>query len=169
MNAPYHGHIAPLMLPPECGVEAVHWPLIGQGALQFFGLTLYQARLWAGPDFELAQYTRMPFVLAMDYQRKLSGQAIAERSLVEMRRIGRYSEAQASGWLSKMQQAFPDVRAGDRLSGQHDGQGEVRFAHNGESTAQWQDADFVRLFFGIWFASNTVAPALRAALAGQRT
>lgn len=166
MNAPYHGHLAPLTPPPECGAQAGHWALIGQGALRFFGLTIYQARLWAPAGFDVQHYARLPFVLAMDYQCTLSGQAIAERSLAEMRRIGRFSEAQASGWLAKMQQAFADVRAGDRISGQHDGQGEVRFAFNGETSAQWQDADFARLFFGIWLSPATVAPGLRAALAG---
>lgn len=139
---------------------------MGQGALQFFGVSVYQARLWAAPGFDVERYTRLPFVLAMDYQRKLSAQAIAERSLAEMRRIGRFSDAQASQWLAKMHQAFADVQSGDRISGQHDGQGEVRFACNGVPTGQWSDSDFARLFFGIWLSPLTVAPNLRALLTG---
>jgi hypothetical protein len=166
VNAPYHGHIAPLAPPPECGVAAAQWQLIGQGALQFFGVSVYQARLWAAPGFDADRYTCLPFVLAMDYQRRLSAQVIAERSLAEMRRIGSFTEAQASQWLPKMRHAFGDVQAGDRISGQHDGQGELRFARNGQLSGEWIDPDFARLFFGIWLSPLTVVPTLRALLTG---
>lgn len=166
MNAPYHGHIAPLMPPPECGAEAARWSLLAQGTLQFFGLTVYQARLWAGAGFEPQRYERLPFVLALDYQCQLASVALAERALAEMRRIGSFSSEQASQWLQRMRQAFPDVRCGDRLSAQHDGLGEVRFAHNGLLTGQWQDQAFARLFFGVWFSNGALAAGLLDAPAG---
>ena len=68
--------------------------------------------------------------------------------------------------LALMKQAFPDVAAGDRLLGFHDGQGQVRFFRNGEPTAQIDDVDYARLFFGIWLAPQTSAPALRESLLG---
>lgn len=102
----------------------------------------------------------------MTYARKLEGRAIAERSVAEMRRVGAFTDAQARDWLSRMTQAFPDVAAEDRLLGLNEADGTVRFLHNGQPTANWQDALFARLFFGIWLAPQTSAPALRQALLG---
>ncbi len=140
--------------------------LQGTGELRFFGLRVYVARLWAAAAIRPEDYARQAFALELRYDRKLEGEAIAERSLAEMRRVGPLSEEQARRWLGLMKQAFPDVAAQDRLLGLHDGQGGVRFFHNGRLTASVDDADYARLFFGIWLAPQTSAPALRAALLG---
>ncbi len=140
--------------------------LRGSGVLRFFGLRVYEARLWALPDFDADDYARQPFALELLYDRRLEGAAIAERSVAEMRRVGSFDEASAKRWLALMKQAFPDVAAGDRLLGLNDGQGDVRFFHNARPTAQTVDADYARLFFGIWLARQTSAPALRDALLG---
>ena len=141
--------------------------LQGSGVLRFFGLRVYEARLWTLPGFDADDYARRPFGLELAYDRRLEGQAIAERSVAEMRRVGSFDEAAGKRWLALMVKAFPDVVAGDRLLGLNDGAGEVRFFHNGRLTAQTVDADYARLFFGIWLARQTSAPALREALLGQ--
>jgi hypothetical protein len=87
---------------------------------------------------------QQPFGLELAYDRKLEGEAIAERSIAEMRRVGSFTAAQADQWLALMKQAFPDVAAQDRLLGLNDGQGEVRFFHNGQPTAQTRDAEYAR-------------------------
>ncbi|RZJ10517.1 MAG: hypothetical protein EOP39_08630 [Rubrivivax sp.] len=135
--------------------------------MRFFGLRVYEARLWTAPEFDADDYARRPFALELVYDRKLEGQAIAERSVAEMRRVGSFDEATAKRWLALMTQAFPDVTPQDRLLGLHDGQGEVRFFHNGRLTAQTVDAEYARLFFGIWLARQSSAPALRDSLLGK--
>lgn len=152
--------------PEELRADLPDARLVGTGVLRFFGLRVYEARLWAGPGFVPAQYARQPIALELLYDRKLEGQAIAERSVAEMRRIGAFSEEQARQWLALMTQAFPDVAAQDRLLGLSDGQGGVRFFHNARQTAQVRDAEYARLFFGIWLAEQTSAPALRKSLLG---
>jgi len=140
--------------------------LLGTGELRFFGLRVYVARLWAAAAVGPEDYARQVLALELTYDRKLEGEAIAERSVAEMRRVGPVSDEQARRWLGLMKQAFPDVEAQDRLLGLHDGQGEVHFFHNGRLTARIADADYARLFFGIWLAPQTSAPALRSALLG---
>jgi hypothetical protein len=108
-----------------------------------------------GPPRLSEDYARHPFALELVYDRKLEGAAIAERSIAEMRRVGSFTEEQARQWLELMKQAFPDVQAQDRLLGLNDGQGEVRFFHNGRQTAQLRDAEYARLFFGIWLSPQT--------------
>lgn len=141
--------------------------LVGRGTLRFFGLSVYEARLWAAPGFDGARYDGQPFALELQYTRKLEGPAIAERSIAEMKRVGSFTAAQSKDWLALMTRAFPDVAAGDRLTGVHIGDGEVRFFHNGKATAALTDATFARLFFGIWLAPQTSAPALRQSLLGS--
>ena len=141
--------------------------LQGEATLRYFGLRVYHARLWTLPEFRDSQANEQPLVLEIEYLRDLKGKAIAERSLQEMRRAGEIPQAQAQRWLTEMQQIFPDVKAGDRISGQLlPGQG-VRFWHNGRLAGQMDDALFARRFFGIWLASTTSEPDMRLALLGQ--
>ena len=58
------------------------------------------------------------------------------------------------------------MRAGDRITGVHlPGEG-ARFFVNGRLQGELRDADFARLFFGIWLSPRTSEPALREALLG---
>lgn len=156
-----------LALPSEVVPIVPKARLLGQGELRFFGLLVYEARLWGMEGFVADGYDRQPFALELQYARKLDGPAIAERSIAEMRRVGSFDEAQGKTWLALMMQAFPTVSAKDRLTGVHDGQGKVSFFHNGRLTASTTDRDYARLFFGIWLSPKTSAPALRAALTGH--
>jgi hypothetical protein len=140
--------------------------LVGRGLLRFFGLQVYDARLWAAPGFDASRYDTQPFALELVYARKLDGAAVAERSIAEMKRVGGFSAAQSKAWLATMTEAFPTLAAGDRLTGLHDGEGAVSFLHNGRPTAAVDDARFARLFFGIWLAPQSSSPALREALLG---
>lgn len=141
---------------------------LGQAQLRVWGFNVYQASLWATTDFRADDFARATFALELLYERDLSGAAIAQRSLQEMQRLGTIPPAQAQAWLGFMTRAFPDVKKGDRLTGVHQS-GNVTFLHNGRPTAQLRDADFARLFFGIWLSAQTSEPALREALlAGAR-
>lgn len=157
----------PTSMPPEVASSLSKAQLQGQASLRFFGLLVYDARLWTPPNFEADRYDSQAFGLELEYARKLEGPAIAERSIAEMKRIGDFSDAQSKAWLGVMLQAFPDVGAKDRLVGMHDGKGGVRFFFNGKPTATLADKDYARLFFGIWLSPRTSSPGLRASLIGQ--
>lgn len=141
--------------------------LIGQGTLRYFGLAIYDARLWADADFAPGRYDAHTFALELHYARSLGGAAIAQRSIAEMRRVGAFDEVQAKVWLDQLTQALPDVKAGDRLTGVRGPGGVTRFYSNGQPTLSIADPEFGRLFFGIWLSGNTSEPALRRELIGQ--
>jgi hypothetical protein len=103
-------------------------------------------------------------VLELSYLRSLSGTAIAERSIKEMRRVGPISAEQEARWLKAMQEAFPDVKAGDRIVGLHTPGTGARFWYNGQSRPAVPDTEFSRYFFGIWLHDNTSEPKLRTSL-----
>jgi hypothetical protein len=118
-----------------------------------------------------AGFSRQPlrpvgaFGLELSYLRSLKGQAIAERSIDEMRRGATLSVVQERNWLAAMRAAFPDVRAGDRITGVCTSPALARSSGSTAScVANVADAEFSRLFFGIWLAETTSEPRLRSAL-----
>jgi hypothetical protein len=69
-----------------------------------------------------------------------------------------------------MTQLFPDVAQGDRITGVQVPGVAARFFHNGKARGEVRDAEFTRLFFGIWLSSRTSEPKLRdALLAGMKS
>lgn len=136
----------------------------GQARMRFFAFDVYDARLWVAPGFKPRDYAQTPFALELTYLRKLDGRAIAERSLKEMRRQGSFAAEQEQRWLNAMEQAFPDVRDGDRLTGVHLPGTGARFLLNGQVRATISDPEFSRYFFGIWLSESTSEPQMRSQL-----
>jgi hypothetical protein len=157
----------PLMeAPREIQADLPDARLQGQARLRFFGLPVYDIRLWAATPLRGDDALRSSAALEIEYARKLLGPLIAERSLTEMQHIADIAAADGQRWLAMMKQLFPDVQAGDRITGVHrPGEG-ARFHFNGRFLGEVRDATFARLFFGIWLSPRTSEPALRAALLG---
>ena len=132
--------------------------------MRFFGFDVYDSSLWVAPGFKAASYAQSALILELTYLRSLGGQAIAKRSITEMRRSGPISAEQEQRWLAAMEQSFPDVKNGDRITGVHKPLIGASFWFNGTARAPINDAEFSRLFFGIWLSSATSEPALRTAL-----
>lgn len=140
--------------------------LRGQGRMRYFGLSVYDARLWSAEPVDAARWAEQPLTLELQYARSLVGREIAKRSLAEMRRQASIDQAQAQAWLAEMEAAFPDVKAGDRISGQYEPGAAAGFFFNGQPRRRIADARFARLFFGIWLSPQTSEPALREQLLG---
>jgi Chalcone isomerase-like len=154
-------------LPPEIAGELPGARLHGSGRLRVFGFQVYDARLWSPAAMGPELWATAPLALELQYLRKLDGQAIAERSLQEMRRQGEIATATAERWLGAMRSLFPDVAAGDRITGvQVPGTG-VRIFVNGTLKGEVRDTEFSRWFFGIWLSPRTSEPGMRDALLGS--
>ncbi len=157
-------------VPAELAAELPGARLQGSGRLRFFGLHVYDARLWTGERRAAAgDWAATPLALEIEYARRLVGAQIAERSLEEMRRQGAIDEADAARWLAEMKRLFPDVAAGDRITGIKVPGSAARFFVNGRYRGEVRDAEFTRRFFGIWLARESSQQALREALLGAGT
>jgi hypothetical protein len=160
---------APAVLEPPAPLAIVEdlqpLRLAGEGSYRWFGLLVYEARLWVGPrGYRDSEPGATPFVLELRYARDLQGSRIAEASAEQMEKVGAGSAAQRRTWLAAMLALFPDVRKHDRIAGRYTpGQG-VRFYLNGAPLGGLQDAEFAQAFFAIWLSPRTTAPALRSAL-----
>ncbi|PIT77210.1 hypothetical protein B9Z31_03470 [Limnohabitans sp. G3-2] len=132
--------------------------------LRVWGFEVYDARLWTPVGFRYGQAVQFPFALELQYLRKLEGAAIASRSIDEMRRVGSLSEAQVQNWQSAMRDLFPNVSAGERITGVNLPGIGAEFWVNGQRAGAIQDVAFARLFFGIWLDERTSEPQMRAQL-----
>jgi hypothetical protein len=150
----------------EVSAEISGARLQGQGKLTYFGLHVYDARLWAADGFKAADFLRAPLALELEYARTLYGKLIAERSLDEMKRGAEISEAKAAEWLTQLKTLFTDVNKGDRITGIQVPGVATRIFINGKLRGEVRDAEFTRLFFGIWLSPRTSEPKLRDALLG---
>ena len=132
--------------------------------LRVWGFEVYDARLWTPRGFRHSQAMQAGFALELQYLRKLEGSAIASRSIDEMRRVGSFTDAQAQTWLAAMRELFPNVSAGERITGVNlPGEG-AEFWVNGQRVGVVKDVNFARLFFGIWLDERTSEPKMRAQL-----
>lgn len=149
---------------PEVAANLPQASWSGSAQLRFFGMAIYQAQLWVGAGFRARDYGQFPLALSLTYQRRVSGQTLAERSLDEMQRQTTLNAAQQADWLSAMQTLFVDVAANDRLTGVHLPEQGARFFLNGRSLGEVADPVFSHRFFGIWLDTTTSHPDLRVAL-----
>ena len=147
--------------PPHIEEHLVQARSAGKGAYTWFGLRIYDAELWVG---EKGYQVGAPFGLELRYARKLDGAKIARASFDEMEKLGVGSPVQRAAWLARMNEIFPDVKEGTRLSGVNLGAGGARFYLDGKALASVPDPEFARAFFAIWLDPGTSARALRTAL-----
>jgi hypothetical protein len=80
------------------------------------------------------------------------GQAIAERSLAEMRRQGPIDAGPGGALAGHDAQLFPDVRQGDRLTAVNRPGVGWPFSPTASRAANVDEPAFARRFFGIWLA-----------------
>lgn len=142
--------------------------VIGEGVLTWFGLRIYQARLWAtGPGLSPDRPVDAEFALELEYARSLNGADIAKRSAEEMERLGHGDPASRLRWLDRMRALFPDVKRGDRIAGVNRPGSGARFYLNGDPLGSIDEPAFAEAFFAIWFDPRTTDPALRGELLGR--
>lgn len=138
--------------------------VVGGGRLTWLGFHAYDAVLYAA-NARFAD--NAPFALELTYARKFKGAAIAERSIVEIRKLGLADERELAEWQGLLAALFPDVVPGDRLTGVSQGDGALRFFHNGRALGVLNDERLRRAFFSIWLDPRTSAPDLRRKLLGD--
>ncbi len=141
--------------------------LAGEGQMRFWGLRIYDARLWVQPRFEPSAFDRLPLALELTYHRAFSGAAIAQRSIEEIQRQVPLSSEQSERWQRTLSRWIPDVQPGDRLTGLYQPGSGMRLWLGERDLGVVHDAELARLFFGIWLSPRTSEPGLRGALLGR--
>ncbi|TYC55869.1 hypothetical protein FMN50_12025 [Rhodobacterales bacterium] len=137
--------------------------LVGKGRMSFLGFSIFDAELYA-PDgtFRPAR----PFALKLTYLRDFKSSDIVESSVKEMRRQG-VSGAQLNAWSKQMARVFPNVSAGQSITGVRTAGGSATFYLDGRKLGTISSPGFTDRFFAIWLGNNTRNPQLRAQLIGR--
>lgn len=140
--------------------------LAGRGSFSWWGFKVYDAALWVGPrGLDPARLDAEPFALELRYARDLVGSRIADASTDLMARMDAGTPEQREAWRDRMRGVFPDVRAGDTLTGVYDpAAGATRFALDGAWIGAIPGRAFARAFFAIWLSDRSEDPALRRRL-----
>lgn len=143
--------------------------LLGRGDMSVFGFSIYSAQFWS-PRLIAGQTpgADVPFALELTYRRAVSREDLVEASIKEIRRLSPnpLSPALLTRWEWEMQQAFVDVRAGDRITGVYKPGEGARFYVGEKLQHVVRDVAFANAFFAIWLDPRTRNPELRAQLLG---
>jgi Chalcone isomerase-like len=152
-------------LPEVVAKEHAALSVRGEGDLRFLGFKIYNAQLWT----QLKPHsTSEVFALQFIYDMTFKGHEIAERSVVEMRKVGYKDEQKLKRWGDEMLQIFPDVKKGDALIGVSiPGKG-AKFYSRDKLIATADDVEFAKAFFDIWLSEKTSEPKLRQKLLGPQ-
>lgn len=137
--------------------------LVGKGRMSFLGLKLFDAELYApGGDYRSSG----PFALKLTYLRDFKSRTIVESSVKEIRRQGGVSERQIGAWQRQMEAIFPDITAGQTITGVRTSGGGAVFYLGNRKLGTIADPAFASRFYDIWLGSSTRNPGLRARLVG---
>ncbi len=163
LSAPAAGNPAVV---PQSVLSSLDAPrLAGSGRFTWFGLKVYEARLWVSAQgLEPTSYAAAAFALELQYARSFEGKAIAESSFSEIEQLGIGTDAQRQRWRDAMVKLFPNVTENDRLVGIHKPGQSVQFLLNDRSIGLIDDPQFGPAFFAIWLDPKTRASGLRQAL-----
>ena len=99
-------------LPAELRASLPAAELAGRAKLTVWGLEVYNASLWVAPGFKAGDYASHRFALELAYLRNLSGDAIAKRSISEMRRQAELGDSKEAAWTAHT--AIHSARASSR-------------------------------------------------------
>lgn len=136
---------------------------IGEARLSVMFWDVYDIALYAA-DRSLKD--KAPIALQLRYLRSISGEKIADRTMVEMRKLGVQDEVKLAAWHRQLRQIFPDVEEGTVLAGILTTSGETIFYHDDAKIGVVKDPAFGQAFFDIWLSKNTSSPEVRQALLG---
>jgi len=150
-------------LPDAVRLSEANWWQWGRSEMSWLGFPIYRATLWVAGVPTTTPAASATSALQIDYLRDIPRERLVQTSVDEMRLLGA-SEAQLQRWEPELRRVFPDVKEGDSIVGVHyPGRG-AAFFHRGRATGEVVDAEFARLFFGIWLDPHSRSPSLHAAL-----
>jgi len=171
-----HSYIIALLIIISFGAKAAtaagisEWvpqaKLVGQARMTYLFWHVYDAKLFAVDGKWQAS---APFALELSYLRDLDGEAIAKRSVEEIRKQGFSDEAVLARWYQQLSAILPNVKKGTRLTGVVDQNRHTRFYLDGQPLAVVNEPLFSTWFFNIWLSEATSEPKLRAQLLGEQS
>ena len=124
---------------------------VGQARYHMLSIPLFDAELYAANG---AFSWERPFALTLTYQRSARQSTLLNRTMSEMSGRGAGPVARLAPLRARLEQCFPNVRVGDRLTGVSTGPNSAVMYYNGAQRCTVEWPNFRRQFFGIWLAGR---------------
>src|SRR6056297_25054 len=144
---------------------------VGSGELTWFGLEVYEARLFNGGGPFAGVESGGPVAVQITYRRNISREKLVETTREEWRRLedelGLPAAERVNAWLAEIDAMWPDVTPGDKITALVEPNGQTQFFGNDGLLGTVPDPAFGPAFLGIWLHPETKADGLRAQLLGE--
>ena len=118
--------------PPHIKSMMGQTQLQGLGRLNFWGFHVYDANLYRG-----ATRDSQEFALELRYQRSFSGEAIANRTVEEMKKLG-IPDTQATAWGKELASILPNVEPGQAIAAVYIPKQGTSFFYDGKKISQFR-------------------------------
>ncbi|MBR9726586.1 chalcone isomerase family protein [Shewanella intestini] len=139
------------------------WREVGTGEMAFMWIDIYRATLLTATGQYLNQ--QLPVALEIEYYRDIDADDLVSATIDQWQHLG-LSQQHIDTYSTRLNEAWPDVKEGDRISFKVDAQGYGVFWYNDHVFYQARDVDFSQAFLSIWLSEQTSEPELRAQLIG---
>ncbi len=136
----------------------------GEGSLKRFGMSIYTAQLWTGPDVSQGALYERPVMLRIVYDWNVSRDRILKATRDEWKRLDGELDSREVKWLDDLAEIYPNIRSGEKLSSLVIPNSGTRFYLDDNEIGRIDDADFGQSFLAIWLDENTRDSRLRDGL-----
>lgn len=141
---------------------------VGRGEMRWFGLLIYEASLWTTSGLFQSIEKSLPIALTLQYDKNISSEALAQRTLEEWEHLGKFNRKTRILWKQRLEQIWPSVKPGDKITTLVSEDNRTTFFHNNTLISELDDPQFGKAFLSIWLDPNTSEPDLRMELIGKQ-
>ncbi len=166
-NGIFFHQVQAAALPPDLQSLLPAAALAGQAKMTVWGFEVYHATLWTSPGFWRAPTNSTCSRWNWQYLRDFAGSRHCQAVHCRDAAPSPLATEVQTRWEAQMRALFPDVKAGDRITGVNQPGVGAAFWHNGKALGDVRDVPFAQQFFGIWLSPQTSEPHLRQALLAQ--
>ncbi|MDE1153023.1 MAG: chalcone isomerase family protein [Micavibrio sp.] len=133
----------------------------GSGSLSKLFLHVYDSSLWT----DAAPWSAdKPYALVIRYDMNFKVKELTDRSISEMERSGKMTDAEKAQYRQDLSTRFHDVKPGDTITALYEPKKGGSFYYNGKIQGDVMDATRAKRFLMIWLGPETSEPALRRQL-----
>ena len=139
-----------------------HLKQVGGGVMTSMFWDVYEAQLHTSTgEYQVGQH---PMRLTLTYLRDFKAKDIVKATKEQWQHLGKPEYVQR--YSSIIEDAWPDISAGDSLSYETDADGKGAFYFNDKLLVEVTQPDFSDAFTAIWLSADTSEPKLRQQLLG---
>ncbi|MCL1067208.1 chalcone isomerase family protein [Shewanella olleyana] len=137
--------------------------MVGEADMNLLWFSIYSAKLMSvDGDY---QHNQFPLKLEIQYHRDIEAEDLVEATVDQWQHIG-IAEQDIPRLQQQIEQAWPDVKEGDKLSFMMHNHDLGQFYFNDKPLPLIEEAGFSKAFLGIWLSEKTSRPKLRKQLIG---